>query len=366
MKVLEVFGEPILNGGQESFVINFIRHMDRSLMAIDLLTPYECKNLILNEMQLNVFAWDFPFKQSHFHPRIFKKLNHFFRNNSYQIVHIHSGSTMAIMLIALAAKINHIEKIIVHSHSGMEKETLKHRIIKLCSYPFICCCPTDYWACSIEAGKAKFPAKVVRNKLKIIKNGIDLKKYSYDDLTRCKIRTRYHISNHIFVIGHVGRFTYEKNHMFLLEIFKQVQKKDQNTKLMLVGEGLLQEQVCKKIEEMNLQDDVIFCGAISNVNEVMQAMDVFVFPSIFEGFGIVGLEAQALGLPVIASDKVPKDLQVTNLLSYMSLEDSSEKWAMEILKQKPIKREKFHNEILSAGYSIEETAKIIENLYREL
>ena len=145
-----------------------------------------------------------------------------------------------------------------------------------------------------------------------------------------------------------------------------MKKADQNTKLMLVGEGLLQEKVCQKIKELNLQNDVILCGAISNVHEVMQAMDIFVFPSIFEGFGIVGLEAQALGLPVIASDRVPKDLQITELLSYMSLEDSSEKWAKEILKQKHTERENFHKEIISAGYSIEQTANIIGKLYQEL
>ena len=287
IRVLEIFGEPILNGGQETFVINFIRHMDRKNVAIDLLTPYECNNLILDEMRLNVISWEFPFKQGHFNLKIFMKLIQFLKNNPYQIVHIHSGSTLALMLISLAAKINHVGKIIAHSHSGMEKETLKHRIIKLCSYPFISSCPTDYCACSIEAGKAKFPKKVVRDKLKIVKNGIDIGKYSFDDLTRSRIRKLYHISDNVFLIGHVGRFTYEKNHMFLLEIFKQVKKADQNTKLMLVGEGLLQEKVCQKIKELNLQNDVILCGAISNVHEVMQAMDIFVFPSIFEGFGIV-------------------------------------------------------------------------------
>lgn len=366
IRVLEIFGEPILNGGQETFVINFIRHMDRKNVAIDLLTPYECNNLILDEMRLNVISWEFPFKQGHFNLKIFMKLIQFLKNNPYQIVHIHSGSTLALMLISLAAKINHVGKIIAHSHSGMEKETLKHRIIKLCSYPFISSCPTDYCACSIEAGKAKFPKKVVRDKLKIVKNGIDIGKYSFDDLTRSRIRKLCHISDNVFLIGHVGRFTYEKNHMFLLEIFKQVKKADQNTKLMLVGEGLLQEQVCQKIKELNLQNDVILCGAISNVHEVMQAMDFFVLPSLFEGLPLVGVEAQAAGLTVIVSDKVSKDLQITGLLSYMSLEDSSDKWAEEILKQKCTERADFHKEIISAGYSIEQTANIIGKLYQEL
>ncbi len=270
---------------------------------------------------------------------------------------------MALMLIALAAKINHIAKIIVHSHSSMEKETLRHRLIKILSYPIMCSCPTDYCACSIEAGHAKFPEKIVRSKLKIIKNGIDIKKFTYDKKIRDDMRKSYHIPDDIFLIGHVGRFSNEKNHLLLLDIFEQVQKIDKNTKLILVGEGPLKNQIINKIDSLNLQNHVIMCGVLPNVNEIMQAMDFFILPSTFEGMPLVGVEAQAAGLPVLVSDKVSRDLRITKLVSFFSLNEPAQKWARKILEYKDYERKDYQKQIKSAGFSIEETVGVIEKIY---
>ena len=369
IKVLEVFGEPILNGGQESFVVNFLHHMNRENLNIDVLTPYECKNehyiKLLKDIHIKVIFLNYPFIQGHFSLKIWIKLNQYLEKKHYDVVHIHSGSILALSLISLAARFHKVKKIIVHSHAGMQNETLKHIIVKTFSFPIMSWCPTEYCACSMEAGIAKFPKRIIKNKLKIIKNGIDLNLFSYDENIRKKVRELYYIQEDTFLIGHVGRFSYEKNHSFLLDVFEKLNKINKNTKLILIGDGPLKNRITRKIEMLHLEHSVILCGSISNVHEIMQAMDLFVLPSRFEGFGIVGLEAQALGLPVIASDKVPKDLKITGLVSYMSLENSADIWAVKIQEKGRIERRNYQDHIKSAGYSIVQTARIVEDLYRK-
>ena len=182
-------------------------------------------------------------------------------------------------------------------------------------------------------------------------------------MIRDKVRNDLGLTNEL-LIGHVGNFTGVKNHRFLLDIFAQIKKKRSMAKLMLVGDGPLRNEIEKYAEQLGVLDDVIFMGVRSDVNELVQAMDFFVFPSLFEGLGIVAIEAQTSGLPCIISDTVPDEAIVTkNLVTVMSLNESAEKWADCIIARLEEKRYSRVDEIKAKGYDVSETAKWLEEFY---
>ena len=164
------------------------------------------------------------------------------------------------------------------------------------------------------------------------------------------------------VIGHVGRFSKEKNHDYLIDIFFEIQKKDNRYKLLLLGDGALKDSLKLKAEKSGLSDSVVFTGNVSNVQDYMQAMDLFVLPSEYEGLGIVGIEAQACGLPCVFSTGVPEEAKLTENVKFVPLEDK-DKWVATIKKM--IKLPKLDNteKIREAGYDINETAKQLESIY---
>ncbi len=367
MKVLEVFGEPFSVGGQEAFIMNVLQHIDMKDLQIDFLTPYYCDNQyytsIVEEKGGKVFAFDLPFNPGGLRSSIIKPLDAFFKNNKYDVIHIHSGSISALMICAAIAKKNHIKKIIVHSHATAEKKTLKYRVIKLISMPFMAVCPTDYCACSVPAGEWKFSKRIVKNKLVVLNNGIDLKKFSISPENRRKIRKQLGISDDTFVVGNAGRFSYEKNQQFTVSVFKEIKKLRKNSKLILVGDGDDKEKIISLVEELGLSDDVIFTGVVNNVNEYMQAMDVFLFPSVFEGLGMVAIEAQAVGLPVVASDTVPTDVGIMDNVKFISLKESHKVWAQTVCNIQRLTDSNPEDVLSKNGYNIDSTANMVREIY---
>ena len=322
MKVLEIFGEPISNGGQESFVINIIKHIDHSNMDIDLLTPYYCDNEyyknIVEDLGGKIYTFDLKFTPGKNRFNLNKRIDSFLKIHHYDIIHIHSGSISVLCIMAFYAKKHGVKKIIVHSHCAAEKKNFKYRMVRLFSYPFIKLFPTVYCACSQVAGEWKYPRSVV-NKMIILKNGVDLNDFSYNHSTRTDIRLKLNIPDDSFVIGHVGRFSYQKNHEFLIDIFEKVLEINSNAVLMLIGDGENKKEIELKIKELGIASKVRLCGLVNNVNDYMQAMDVFVLPSRYEGLPIVGVEAQASGLPVITSNNVSLELKITNDVQFLNL-----------------------------------------------
>ena len=223
---------------------------------------------------------------------------------------------------------------------------------------------TDYFACSKLAGEWLFGDKIVTSpKFKVIHNGVDLKKYAFNSKIRNEIRNLYKISENEIVIGHVGRFTEQKNHVFLIDIFNEYHKINSNSRLLLVGTGILEENVKEKVEDLKIADKVIFAGFRSDVNNYMQAMDLFVLPSKFEGLGLVLIEAQASGLPCFTSkDVVPKEAQVSDLLTYIRLSSNAKKWA-NIINKSSFNRKDVAKEIKDSGYDINEAALELEKFY---
>ena len=203
------------------------------------------------------------------------------------------------------------------------------------------------------AAKYTFGKKAYRRgEVHILHNALDLNVYSFDEQTRNHIRKEFSISDNVKIIGHVGRFMSQKNHSFLLDIFNEIHKQNQNTVLMLVGKGELEDKIKEKIKALNLEDSVIFTGVRSDIPALLSAMDVFVFPSFYEGMPNTVIEAQATGLPCLIADTITKEANVTGLVRYMPLK-VPEEWAKEALNMISDTRMQTKEIMIENGYDIE-------------
>lgn len=279
-----------------------------------------------------------------------------------QTVHIH-GNTSIGCLDAIIFKILRIKKIIVHSHNdgcnGI-RSLILHSIAKI----IINRCIDYKLACSLKAGKWMFGDT---GNVKVLKNAIDLEKYRFNYIRAIDLRKKLKLEN-LKVIGHVGRFEKQKNHIFLLKVFKKMHEIDPNTRLLLVGDGTLGEKIEIEYKKMDLNDVVIRIKECDYVNEILQVMDVFVFPSLWEGLGISLVEAQASGLKCIVSDIIKEEVCVTNLIEKYSLLGSKEIWVEAIkreLDKETNKRDstKYIEQLRNNGYDIKEATKILQDIY---
>lgn len=242
------------------------------------------------------------------------------KRGNYDVVHVHGNSgTMIIEL--LLAKLAGIKNRIAHGHST----TNKHKVIHLLFKKFLGMLATYKIACSEKAGIWTFGKDY-----DIVLNGIDTKKFIFNNDIRNKYRKILGLGEN-FVIGHVGHMTPIKNHFFLLEIFAKVLKEKSNSRLLLIGDGPLLKDIEKKIDSLHLNDQVLLLGNRDDVNNLYQAMDVFLFPSIKEGYGIAAIEAQVSGLNCIVSEGVPKEVKLSDKLEFLPLSDA-DRWKSEILK----------------------------------
>lgn len=372
IRVLHIFGEPLSNGGQESYLMNMYRNIDRNKIIFDFFSPYYCDNENMkNEIESlggKVYIYNGRFDGEGNKNDLKKNVKKFFEEHKeeYNIVHIHSGSTFALMYISKIAKTSGVKNVIVHSHCGGFKN-LKYRIVKLISIPYLLKYPTNYYACSKLAAEWKFPKSIIKNnKYKILKNAIDTEKLFYSEEIRNKVRKELNIENK-FVVGHIGRFSIQKNHSFIIDVFNEILKKNENSVLLLIGTGTLQEEIKEKVKNLKIEDKVMFLDLRDDINELLNSMDVFLLPSFFEGLPVVGIEAQATGLPVYTSDRVTKELPLEDLVKYYPLELSPEKWAENILDDYKNKiRKNTKDEIVKNGYDVKIAAKVMQDYYIEM
>lgn len=366
-RILEVFGEPISKGGQESYVMTALQHMNLSGLHVDLFTPYYCDNQgytkFIEENNGKVIVGNMPFIVGGTRREVIPVFEDYLCNNKYDIVHIHSGSISILAYYARVASKNGIRKVIVHSHSSGEKENIKHILMKKYASRLFEKYATDFCACSKEAAEWKFPKNVL-NRVRILNNGVDLEKFRYDPLIRKIIRKSLEIDENVLVLGHIGRFTYEKNQIFLIDVLKKYVDCFQNSKvcLILVGDGVEIDNVKRRIERLHLSDNVKLVGATDKVNEYLQAMDIFLFPSLYEGLGIVGIEAQASGLPVIASTGIPTAMKVCKNVLFLDLKNVKS-WVDAISKFKNAGRTNNFKCLKDRGYDIYDSAQSVQNLY---
>lgn len=364
IKILHVIGALHI-GGAENMAMNFSRYIDRNRFQCDFLVfgkrigEYESEAINLGAKVIHIDA------PSEGYLAYAKNLKAILEDGNYDVIHSHTLLNNGLTLkIAYNAK---IKKRISHSHStnSGKIETLRYKIYSFIMKQIIKVYATEYLACGLDAGEYLYGKNVFKAKGIVINNGIDLEAYLYNEKKRAKIREEFGINNYM-VIGHVGRFAEVKNHMFLLDVFKQINNINKDTILLLVGDGELRKDIESKIRTLNLEDNVLLIGNRNDVSDIMQAMDVFVFPSLYEGLPVVLIEAQASGLSCLVSSNITKELDMTNIISYISLEQSPNKWAekvLDILKNN-IRCTNFHK-IKNAGYDIYDAIKRLENVYSE-
>ena len=289
-----------------------------------------------------------------------KALNRFFEEHrEYRIVHVHQDCLSSVIL--RAAKRQGVPVRIAHSHTANQDRNIKY-LIKLFYKRFIPGYATELFACGQQAGDWMFGGAPYN----IVNNAIDTISYCFSDETRKRIRKRLGISDNVMVVGHVGRFSPPKNHEFLVDIFAQILKIVPDARLLLVGDGELRSDIEKKIRELGIASNVIFTGVRSDVPNLMQAMDVFLFPSLYEGFGVVLAEAQASGLPCVISDQIPADCDLTDLISRYSLERDAKDWAQAVCDRRNFRRKDTADEIAAAGFDIRKNAQWLQKHYLSL
>lgn len=374
MKILQfVYG--LNGGGIEAFVTNLNSCRDVFLNSFDyLLFSKEETQDFYEEINRNLGSCIYKVGSNtskFFLLRCIQKRIRAYRimkQESYDIVHIHASNVFC-MMEAFSAKLAGIPCIIVHSHSTQLGETGIIGFIKfafqLLGKPVLNRLTDIYCACSTEAGCWMFGKKLTKaGKVHILKNGIIGMKYYYDYSLRIIYRKKIRWDN-CYIVGHVGRFSKCKNQSFLIDIFFKLHLYEPRARLLLLGNGELEEQIKRKVSDLHLEEFVCFQGISQEIHCWLQAMDLFLFPSLFEGLPLAGIEAQAADLPILASDTISKELDITDNIHWMSLKESAEKWAEKALEllHTPKVRKSRKEELIKAGYDIETTAKELMKLY---
>lgn len=345
--------------GIETMLMNFYRNMDREQIQFDFLVnkskpgDYDEEIISLGGKIYRTPGLS-PFKFLEYQ----KYMENLFNEHpEYKVIHCQNE---AMGYYALkAAKDNNIPVRISHSHNTITRIDYKYPIKIFCKSQ-LKKVANYFVACSKLAGEYLFNEEV-----KIINNAINSEKFLYNPNIRNEVRKKYNLRNK-FVVGHVGRFEAQKNHSYLIDIFYEIYQLDNEAVLLLIGNGSLEEKVKQKISKLNISNNVIFTGNIPNVNEMYQAMDVFVLPSFHEGLPVVGIEAQAAGLPCILSDTITNEVKITNNIHFMSLRDSAYNWAKKVLYYKNYDRKNEYENIVKFGYDIKEATKVLSEFYLRL
>lgn len=352
-------------GGAQTYAVNVLRNINREKFQIDFAVNRNPANgygeeiinygsKILYIPKFKVYNWG----------RYYKIWRNHLKKHKYDIIHGHVSSTAYIYL--KIAKIHHCATI-VHSHSaGYRGSWFTQQVKKIFTkgakkY-------ADYWfSCSEKAS-----VKLFGNEYKTyphyseMPNAINVTTYKFDINIRNKIRKVLGLRNDIFLVGHVGSFSAPKNHLFLLNVFELLKNRINNAKLILVGEGPLEQLIKDCINSKNLTKDVLFTGNVGNVNEYMMAMDVMIFPSKFEGFPITVIEAQATGLYTVLSDTITRQVYLTPILNPASLEDKLSVWVDKALTPQNYDRITINDFIQDSVFNIESSIKKLESLYNKM
>lgn len=346
-------------GGLETMLMNYYRKIDREKIQFDFLVHRNESAYYDNEIanlggkihrvpRLNPFSK--AYKDS---------LKSFFKSHpEYKIVHVHQDCLSGIIL--KVAKECGIPVRIAHSHSSSQDKNFKY-IIKLIYKGLIPKYATHLFACGKKAGDWMFTGA----KFDVLNNAIEAKKYTFSQEKRNQMRTALNISADKFVIGHVGRFSKPKNHSFLIKIFAEILK-ETDALLLLVGDGHYRPNIEAQAKQLGIYNKIFFLGNSTDVCDIMQAMDIFVFPSIYEGLGIVAIEAQAAGLPCVISNEVPTEAILTDSVCQLPLNVPLKLWAQKINELKTLNRHNTLKQIQKHGYDIDDNVTRLENFYFNL
>ena len=344
-------------GGLESMIMNYYRHIDREKVQFDFLVHRQERAAFDDEIEsLGGRIYRLP-RLVPWSKNYLAALNRFFDEHSeYKIVHVHQDCLSSVIL-KVAAQHN-VPVRVGHSHSASQDKNLKYPI-KLWYKRFIPQYATNLFACGKDAGDWMFGGASYQ----IINNAIDVAAYTYGPTKRQEMRSQLRLKDEL-TIGHVGRFNQPKNHPFLLDSFAALLKKEPNAVLLLVGGGEDMSKIQAKAQMLCIAEHVRFLGVRSDVADLMQAMDVFVFPSLYEGLPVTMVEAQAAGLPCIISDKVPPECILTDgLVDVLPLSAAPETWAEKTLEKRAVPRTDRRVEIAAQGFDITTEAVKLQEFY---
>lgn len=364
MKKILLIGITDIYGGVGRMMFDFCKNADKKLIRFDFLFYQEISEEEQKQIDLQGSSF-FQIPRYSRHPILFyKSIKKFFETHQYDIVHIHASTAMLIMY-ALPIWKSKNTKIIYHSHSSLVDGLVNKLLHKVFRRIVV-----KYADCRIAVSKAAAQFMYGKRKVSdtiILKNGIDTQHFKFDVNVREEVRRELGIQDK-YVIGHIGRFSYAKNHPFVVSIFEQLHKVDFNTKLLLVGSGECEDEIREIVREKGLVEDVIFYGTSKNVERLLCAMDCFILPSIYEGLPLVALEAQANGLPVLASVDIPKETNASSFYTALSINDSLEIWVKEVAaaKSRKVNRQKGYQEVALKGYDITEATQKLVKIYLEI
>lgn len=365
IRIAQVVG-PVVLGGVDTMVMNYYRHISRSKIQFDFImdgygdTPIDEEIRALGGRVYKVEPYAKNMAKS------MRQYYRIFKENHYPIVHCHMN-TLSVFPLFEAWRAG-VPVRIAHSHSTAAKGEGKRTTMKYMLRPFAKIFPSHYCACSEYAGRWLFGNRLYDSgKVYLIKNAIDLERFSFKPEIRKRMRAELGISDQ-FVVGHVGRFLYQKNHDFLIDIFDEVHKRNPASVLLLVGDGPLKEQIREKVSARGLSDSVRFLGIRRDVPDLLQVMDVFVLPSFYEGLPVVGVEAQAVGLPCLISATVTREIALTSLVSFLDPSHPVAVWAEKALSLTGASAVRAGTDqmIKEAGLCIQDEAGKLEQFYRSL
>ena len=368
IKILQVIGS-LHVGGAENVAVNIYRYIDREKFEFHYLVytkpddvgEYESEVISLGGKVLHL---EYTGNNKNFR----KKLKNIIMDNGpYKIVHSHLMFHNGVIL--KTAYECGIEKRISHAHSTKDAiyekciDKIIHALYRSFMRINIKKFGTDWLACGKEAGIYLYGRQKYNSDVVLIKNGIYLEKFEYNTIIRDNIRYKYGINSNAFVIGNAAHFIPLKNHEFIVDVFEAVNKKIPDSYLFLMGDGPLKSKIEEKVKKMNLDDKVIFTGVTNRVNEIMQAVDVFLLPSLYEGLPVSVVEAQATGLECIVSDKVTKEVNFGDLVHFLPIDKGIELWVEQLLELRGYRRESGTELVREHGYSARENVKDIEGIY---
>ncbi|KTE93870.1 hypothetical protein AT727_02635 [Desulfitobacterium hafniense] len=330
LRIAQIVGK-MKGGGLEKTVMSYFNHIDRSKVQFDFIV--DCDSTLVPDEEITRLGgriYRIPPYQRPF--RYHRELVWLLRKNKYLVVHSHINTLSVFPL--WAAKRAEVPVRIAHNHSTAGKGETIRNLIKYILRPFAKVFPTHLCACSKYAGEWIYGNSATsENAFKIMPIPIDFERqrFVFNEMMREQVRRSLGITDKL-VVGHVGRFVTQKNHVFLLDIFHEIHKAKPDSVLLLVGEGDLYDSIKAKAISLGLSNHVIFAGIRNDVDQLYQAMDIFLLPSLYEGYGLVSIEAQISGLPLVASEGIPKEVKMRDTTSFLPLTLPASEWAKKVLE----------------------------------
>ncbi|WP_299311832.1 glycosyltransferase family 1 protein [uncultured Aquimarina sp.] len=361
-------------GGAESMIMNYYRKIDRDKVQFDFIVHRKERAAFDEEIENlggNIYRFD-PINPL-FPGDYYNKLRAFFKEHQeYSVIHSHLN-TFSCFPLKIAKEFN-IPCRIAHAHIAIDdvgissffsqKESLKEtfkKLIKLQLKKKVKKDATHLFSCGDKAGKWLFG----KNESFItMNNAIDTTKFAYNTLVAKKYKEEFNLQDRL-VIGHVGRFASQKNHIFLLQIFAALVKEKPGSDLVMIGDGPLKKVIEKEAKSLSIDNNLHFLGVRADVPELFQMFDVFVFPSFYEGLPVTLIEAQAAGIKVLASDSITTEVSLTDDIEFLSINKSAKHWASKILETDTTKKTDNTEKIIEGNYDIVSNTQKIQKFYKE-